>query len=130
MAKQIKKDDMNLDSDIVDLTAAAGFLLFTGADVGASDTIFEIISKFGVVAVLWYWLRDIKSQMKDQLIVFKEETTEIREHHDKIIEELKEEHKDYKDRIDKQINQSNEEKLSLQNKLYDIIQESNKKETE
>ena len=38
---------------IPDVLALSGLFLFTGAEVGIENTILEIISKFGVVAVLW-----------------------------------------------------------------------------
>ena len=37
---------------IPDVLALSGLFLFTGAEVGIENTILEIISKFGVVAVL------------------------------------------------------------------------------
>ena len=37
-----------------------GMLLLTGTDAFLNEsTIFEILSKFGVIAVLWYWLKDL-----------------------------------------------------------------------
>jgi len=44
---------------IPDVLALSGLFLFTGAEVGIENTILEIISKFGVVAVLWYWLQNM-----------------------------------------------------------------------
>jgi hypothetical protein len=54
------------------------------------STIFEILSKFGVVAVLWYWLKDLKNQLKEQLGEFRDETKEIRTHYDKLMQDRKE----------------------------------------
>ena len=111
---------MNINSDVTDLIAASGLFLFTGADVTSTDTVFEIISKFGVVAVLWYWLKDMKGQMHSLLKTFDKETNEIREHYDKVITELRSEHTDYKDRLDAQLNLRAEEVRDLNNKLHEI----------
>jgi hypothetical protein len=55
-----------------------GMLLLTGTDAFLNEsTIFEILSKFGVIAVLWYWLKDLKEQLKEQLGEFRDETKEI-----------------------------------------------------
>lgn len=85
-----------------DAIAAGALLLFTGAEVAIEQsTIFEILSKFGVVAVLWYWLRDLKAQLKEQISEFRDESKEIRGHYDKILEDKSRDFIDYKDRIDK-----------------------------
>ena len=69
---------------IIDICAATGLFLFTGAEVMSMEsTIFEIISKFGVVAVLWFWLRDMKTQMKEMLTTFEKESAEQRSEHEK-----------------------------------------------
>jgi signal transduction protein with GAF and PtsI domain len=109
-----------IDSDVADLIAAGGLLLFTGGEVGASDSIVEIISKFGVVAVLWYWLKDMKGQMRTLLATFDKETNEIREHYDKVIAELRTEHNDYKDRLDKQLDQRTKEVTDLNEKIFEL----------
>jgi hypothetical protein len=68
-----------------------GMLFLTGTDVFLTEsTIFEILSKFGVIAVLWYWLRDLKAQLKEQLGEFRDETKEIRTHYDKLMQDRKE----------------------------------------
>ena len=42
-------------SIITDIASAGALLLFTGADAALDQsTIFELLSKFGVVAVLWF----------------------------------------------------------------------------
>jgi hypothetical protein len=84
---------------------AAGLFLFTGVESTLdSSTALEILSKFGVIAVLWYWLRDLKKQLSTQITEFRAETGEVRKHYDKILEKKSEEHKDYMDRIEKLIN--------------------------
>lgn len=89
-------------SIITDLMTGAGLLLFTGADAAFDQgTVFELLSKFGVVAVLWFWLKDLKSQLKGQLSEFREEASQIRGHYDKILEDKSKDFLDYKDRIDK-----------------------------
>ena len=68
-----------------------GMLLLTGTDAFLNEsTIFEILSKFGVIAVLWYWLKDLKEQLKQQLGEFRDETKEIRTHYDKLMQDRKE----------------------------------------
>ena len=42
------------NNTIIDIGAATGLFLFTGAEVGLESTAFDIISKFGVIAVLWF----------------------------------------------------------------------------
>jgi hypothetical protein len=59
-----------MDKSIIpDIMALSGLFLFTGAEISIENTIFEIISKFGVVAVLWYWLQNMKGQIKEQMRV-------------------------------------------------------------
>ena len=107
------------NNTVIDLTAAAGLFLFTGAEVGIESTIFEIISKFGVVAVLWFWLRDMKIQMKEQLTTFSTETEKLRIEHQSNLKEISEIHKDFRDRMEKQITVKDEQIKTLQDKLKD-----------
>ena len=81
-----------MDSNITDLAVGSVFLLFTGADLGIENNILEIISKFGVIAVLWFWLKDMRRQMK-----------ELREEHKEQVKTLNDMYEDYKNRIDKQL---------------------------
>jgi hypothetical protein len=81
-----------MDSNITDLAVGSVFLLFTGADLGIESNILEIISKFGVIAVLWFWLKDMRRQMK-----------ELREEHKEQVKTLNDMYEDYKNRIDKQL---------------------------
>jgi hypothetical protein len=93
--------------NITDGLFCSGLLFLTGTDVIMTEsTIFEILSKFGVVAVLWYWLRDLKSQLKNQLTEFRDETKEIREHYDRLMVDKTYDLKDHKDRIDKLLNET------------------------
>jgi hypothetical protein len=87
---------------ITDLMTMGGLLLFTGADAALDQgTIFELLSKFGVVAVLWYWLKDLKTQLKNQLQEFRNEAGEIRTHYDKMLEDKTKDFNTYQDRTDK-----------------------------
>jgi hypothetical protein len=107
------------NGSIVDLTAGTFLLLFTSADVGIDGSIFDLISKFGVVAVLWFWLRDMKIQMKEQLTTFSGETEKLRIEHEKNVKEVSEIHKDFRDRMEKQITVKDEQIKTLQDKLKD-----------
>ena len=61
------------DFSTVDGILTAGLFLYTGADVVfAEQPIIDILSKFGVVAVMWYWLLDTKKLMNDQNKAFDE----------------------------------------------------------
>jgi len=103
---------------IIDTGAAIGLFLFTGVEtMGAESIIFEIISKFGVVAVLWFWLRDMKAQMKEMLQTFDKETTEIRQDHKAHIEQINAQYNTYKDSIDRQLQASNEQIKVLQQQI-------------
>lgn len=106
------------NSTIVDLTAGTALLLFTGAD-GIEGPIFDLISKFGVVAVLWFWLRDMKVQMDKQLTTFSTETEKLRVDHEKNIKEVSEIHKDFRDRMERQIKVKDEQIKTLQDKIKD-----------
>lgn len=107
------------NNSLIDISAAAGLFLFTGAEVGIESTVFEIISKFGVVAVLWFWLRDMKIQMKEQLTTFSTETEKLRVEHQGNLKEVSEIHKDFRDRMEKQITVKDEQIKTLQDKLKD-----------
>lgn len=106
------------NSTIVDLTAGTALLLFTGADT-LDGMIFDMISKFGVVAVLWFWLRDMKIQMDKQLTTFSTETEKLRIEHEKNINQVSEIHKDFRDRMERQIKVKDEQIKVLQDKLKD-----------
>ena len=106
--------------NLTDLLAGGGLFLFTGVDIASTEsTILELVSKLGVIAVLWYWLRDLKSQMKEQLTTFDKETNEIRNHYDKIIVDKTTEFIDYKDRIGDQLKEREEYIQKLQDRLLD-----------
>jgi len=107
------------NNTIIDITAGAALMLFTGAEVGLESTVFDLIIRFGVVAVLWFWLLDMKIQMKEQLTTFSTETEKLRIEHDKNIKEISEIHKDFRDRMEKQISVKDEQIKILQDKLKD-----------
>lgn len=107
------------NNSLIDISAAAGLFLFTSTEVGIESTVFEVISKFGVVAVLWFWLRDMKIQMKEQLTTFSTETEKLRVEHQGNLKEVSEIHKDFRDRMEKQITVKDEQIKTLQDKLKD-----------
>jgi hypothetical protein len=107
------------NNSLIDISAAAGLFLFTSTEVGIESTVFEVISKFGVVAVLWFWLRDMKIQMKEQLTTFSTETEKLRVEHQTNLKEVSEIHKDFRDRMEKQITVKDEQIKTLQDKLKD-----------
>lgn len=95
-------------SIIVDVAAFSGLFLFTGAEVAIESTIFEIISKFGVVAVLWFWLKEMKEQMKVQSKDFYEETEKLRTEHKSTMHEFQEIHKEHKELLTDQLKAKDE----------------------
>ena len=95
-------------SIIVDVAAFSGLFLFTGAEVAIESTIFEIISKFGVVAVLWFWLKEMKEQMKIQSKDFYQETEKLRQEHKNTMHEFQEIHKEHKDLLSEQLKAKDE----------------------
>jgi hypothetical protein len=95
-------------SIIVDVAAFSGLFLFTGEEVAIVSTIFEIISKFGVVAVLWYCLKEMKEQMKVQSKDFYSETEKLRQEHKSTMHEFQEIHKEHKDLLSEQLKAKDE----------------------
>jgi hypothetical protein len=113
-------DIPNTGNNFGDIAAGVLMLAFTGTEMlGGEMAIVEIISKFGVVAVLWFWLRDLKKQLKDQLLTFDKETNEIRKHYDKILEDKNKEFVDYKNRMDFQLSEKNTFIKDLQKNILD-----------
>lgn len=106
-------------SIIADVAAFTGLFLFTGAEVGIESTIFEIISKFGVVAVLWFWLKDMKSQMRDQLNSFTEETKLLREDHKETLKEFGQVHEEHRRILSDQLIAKDTIINNLQSKIRD-----------
>jgi hypothetical protein len=81
-----------MGNNLTDAAVGSILLLFTGAEIGIETEIFKIISNFGVIAVLWFWLKDMRKQMND-----------LRDEHKEQVKTLNDIHQDYKDRIDKHI---------------------------
>ena len=104
-------------SVIPDIAALSGLLLFTGAEVSIEGAIFEIISKFGVVAVLWFWLKEMKEQMKEQSKDFYAETEKLRNEHKNTMHEFQEIHKEHKELLTKQLENKDDIIKLLQNKI-------------
>jgi hypothetical protein len=109
-----KKMDKTL---IPDVLALSGLFLFTGAEVGIENTILEIISKFGVVAVLWYWLQNMKTQIKEQMTHFSVETEMLRKEHKETLTDFQEIHKEHKDLMKQQIEVKDQVIRELQSKI-------------
>jgi len=106
--------------NLTDLLASGSLFLFTGVELASTEsTILELISKLGVVAVLWFWLRDLKKQMKEQSELFDKETNEIRMNYDRLIANKDIEHAGYKDRLEKEILDKSETIKILQDKLLE-----------
>ena len=95
-------------SVIPDIMALSGLFLFTGSEVSVEGAIFEIISKFGVVAVLWFWLREMKEQMKEQSKDFYSETEKLRQEHKNTMHEFQEIHKEHKELLADQLKAKDE----------------------
>ncbi len=88
--------------DIASWVGSSGLFLFTGADLIAPESaIIQLISKVGIAAVLWFWLRDLRKQMQEQLASFEKESAELKTFYGKTLEEKEKEYKDYKDRLEK-----------------------------
>jgi len=104
-------------SVIPDFMALGGLFLFTGAEVSVEGAIFEIISKFGVVAVLWFWLKEMKEQMKEQSKDFYAETEKLRTEHKNTMHEFQEIHKEHKELLTKQLENKDDIIKLLQNKI-------------
>ena len=102
---------------IPDVLAISGLFLFTGAEVGIENTILEIISKFGVVAVLWYWLQNMKTQIKEQMTHFSVETEMLRKEHKETLTDFHEIHKEHKDLMKQQIEIKDQIIRDLQSKI-------------
>jgi hypothetical protein len=102
---------------IPDVLALSGLFLFTGAEVGIENTILEIISKFGVVAVLWYWLQNMKTQIKEQMTHFSVETEMLRKEHKETLTDFHEIHKEHKDLMKQQIEVKDQVIKDLQSKI-------------
>ena len=102
---------------IPDVLALSGLFLFTGAEVGVENAILEIISKFGVVAVLWFWLQNMKTQIKEQMTHFSVETELLRKEHKETLTEFQEVHKEHKDLLKGQIEVKDQIIRDLQSKI-------------
>ena len=107
-----------MDKSIIpDIAALSGLLLFTGAEVSVEGAIFEIISKFGVVAVLWFWLREMKDQMKEQSKDFYSETEKLRQEHKNTMNEFQQLNNEHKELLVKQLENKDDIIKLLQNKI-------------
>jgi hypothetical protein len=119
-------------SSIIDLVAAPTLLLFTGADVLMGDlNVLDIISKFGVVAVIWYMYQETKKQAaKQELLfdkklteiaqVFDKESIEIRGQYEKMSNTITDQYKQHTERMETLLKERGEEIRGLQDKLYTL----------
>lgn len=115
---QIDYKPKQMDKSVIpDIAALSGLLLFTGAEVSIEGAVFEIISKFGVVAVLWFWLKEMKEQMKEQSKDFYSETEKLRQEHKNTMHEFQEIHKEHKELLTKQLENKDDIIKLLQNKI-------------
>ena len=90
------------NGNVIDIGVGLCFLLFTGTEpVSLDNYMLDIISKLGVIAVLWFWLREMRTQMKQMYKNFDAETKQIREDHEKQTQRLLDLQKENNERIDK-----------------------------
>jgi len=107
-----------MDKSIIpDFMALSGLFLFTGAEISIENTIFEIISKFGVVAVLWYWLQNMKGQIKEQMQHFSGETELLRKEHKETLTEFQDVHNKHNELIKQQLEAKDQMIKDLQGKI-------------
>lgn len=130
---------MTLSTDLIDLGVGGLLLFFTGAESAINaDTTIELIAKIGVIAVLWYWLQDMKKQMNLQkkssdikieklTTAFDKETDEIRNNYKQIIEDIRGDHTEYRNRIDKFLIEKDSEVNKLHTRLYEYLKKNDDK---
>jgi hypothetical protein len=107
-----------MDKSIIpDFMALSGLFLFTGAEISIENTIFEIISKFGVVAVLWYWLQNMKGQIKEQMQHFSGETELLRKEHKETLTEFQDVHNKHNELMKQQLESKDQMIKDLQGKI-------------
>jgi hypothetical protein len=90
--------------DIVDGLVGGSFLLLTGTEVALDPgSMLEVLSKFGMIGILWFWLKDMRKQIDQQTIkfeerqdkmlkVFEDETKSLKENHEKIVDKINMDH--------------------------------------
>lgn len=81
-----------MGNNLTDAMVGSFLLMFTGAEIGIETEVFKIISNLGVIAVLWFWLKDMRKQMND-----------LRSEHKEQVKTLNDIYQDYKNSIDKLI---------------------------
>lgn len=128
-----------------DSLLAGGMVLLTGLDVGVDSGILDIISKLGVIAVLWFWIRDMKSQITTQMdsndkkiselvtsydkkiseltAAFDKETNEIREHYRISRAEERQVYDGYLTRVDASRTKIEEENKQLKDQIFLILKD-------
>lgn len=84
-----------------ELLIGTSLLMLTGADILSNEGLLEIISKLGVVAVLWMWLKDMKKQLKEQQEERKAEISELRTHYQSIFDDLKDQQQNHQSNIER-----------------------------
>ena len=123
--------------DIIDGLVGSGFLLFTGTEaVVDGGTALELISKFGVVGVLWFWLKDMRKQIQEQTTkseirhdklveTFAKETDELRDNYDKVIEKMTGEYHLYSTKMEEIFKEQRLDMRSLNDKICEIHERKN-----
>jgi hypothetical protein len=107
-----------MDKTIIpDIMALSGLFLFTGAEISIENTIFEIISKFGVVAVLWYWLQNMKGQIKEQMTHFSGETELLRKENKETLTEFQDVHNKHNELMKQQLESKDQMIKDMQSKI-------------
>lgn len=119
------------DFTSVDAGVGTGLFLFTGAGAigGDMSMAVELISKFGVVAVLWFWVLDMRKRVSEQNTLFQErlkqvidafeqDTKQTREDYERILQHIKSESQCRTDYLIKLVDQQKEELSDLKSKLF------------
>lgn len=119
------------DFTSVDAGVGTGLFLFTGAGAigGDMSMAVELISKFGVVAVLWFWVLDMRKRVAEQntlfqerlkqvIAAFEQESKQTREDYERILQHIKSESQNRSDYLIKLVDQQKEELSDLKSKLF------------
>jgi len=125
---------MSLHS-ISDIIAGAGLLLFTGTDIAVTSG-FEFaplsaIMQVGVIAVLWFWLKDnknlfqsqskeCKEQYQDLKVTFEKEVSDQRKHYQEMIDTMKKEHLENTNNFIKLLQEQKQETNGLRDDLKNL----------
>lgn len=81
--------------------ASFTFLALNSLDIANSQLLIEVLTKLGVVGILWLWLKDTKKQNKELREEFNKEHEQTRKHYDQILIEKDKTLKEHKELIEK-----------------------------